>query len=263
MLPFSSMSKDLPVEKGQPPKGKMIANRFLCWLYELYTGRHGFTNGYVPEYKVTSALAGKSLQHKEHEDWDAPLWGTRYIIFDTETTGFYPFHGDEIINIGAVVVEDGKVHEDLIFDELVNPYRAIPAAIQKLTGITDEMVADRRGICDVLSDFLGFIDDSVLVAHNAAFDLAFINIKLNSKSTELHNPVIDTHKLSIALCPEFISHDLDTLIRNLRIPMRSRHTARGDSLMTAEIFLEFLDRLHEKDINTLKQLYSYLHQIKK
>lgn len=158
------------------------------------------------------------------------------------------------------MVEDGKIKEDQIFDELVNPYRTIPAAVQELTGITNEMVADKRGVCGVLNDFLDFIGDSVLVAHNAEFDLAFLNIKLNwYTQTEIYNPVIDTYKLSRALCPEFFSHDLDTLIKNHRIPLRPRHTAIGDSLMTAEIFLEYVNRLQERDITTLKQLYYFLH----
>lgn len=136
------------------------------------------------------------------------------LVVLTETTGFYPYQGDEIISIAAVVVENGQIREDLIFNELVNPYRLIPPAIEELTGITAEMVADKRHICHVLNDFLDFIGDSVLVAHNAKFDLAFINIKLNwYTQTEIYNQVIDTYKLSRALSPELASHDLDTLLK--------------------------------------------------
>jgi DNA polymerase-3 subunit epsilon len=222
--------------------------------------RGGFQNGYEPEPTVTSAIAEKSLQLKERVDWNVPLSTGRYIVFDTETTGFYPYQGDEIINIAAVVVEDGKIREDLIFDQLVNPYRPIPPAVIELTGINDEMVADKPGVCAVLNDFLDFIGDSVLVAHNAEFDLAFINIKLNwYTQTEVYNPVVDTFKLARALCPELMSHDLDTLIRFHKVKEHPRHTALGDSLMTAEVFLDHLSRLEEKDIDTLKQLYYYLH----
>jgi DNA polymerase III subunit epsilon len=260
LQPTAGLTKELSVVEVRPSRAQMIANRMLNWLYKLRAERRGFKNGYEPETTVTSAIVEKSQQLKDRKDWDVPLQGSRYILFDTETTGFYPYQGDEIINIGAVVVENGKIQEDQIFDELVNPYRSIPPAVQKLTGITDEMVADKRDVCSVLNDFLDFIGDSVLVAHNAEFDLAFLNIKLNwYTQTEIYNPVVDTYKLSRALSPEFFSHDLDTLIKNHRIPLRPRHTALGDSLMTAEVFLEYLNRLKERDIHTLKQLYYYLH----
>jgi DNA polymerase III subunit epsilon len=260
MQPLNGLPKELSVMEARPSRAQMIANRFFYWFYKLRAERRGFQNGYEPETTVTTAIVEKSQQLKERKDWDVPLQEGRYILFDTETTGFYPYQGDEIINIGAVVVEDGQIREDLVFDELVNPYRNIPDAVQKLTGITDEMVADKRGICSVLNDFLDFIGDSVLVAHNAEFDLAFLNIKLNwYTQTEIYNPVVDTYKLARALSPEFLSHDLDTLIKQYRIPLRPRHTALGDSLMTAEVFLNYLSVLKERDIQTLKQLYYYLH----
>lgn len=260
MLPFTSMNRDVTVMDSRPSRLQMIANRLFYRFYKMRAVKRGFANGYAPEPTVTSAIAEKAQQLKDRIDWEKPLNCSRYIVFDTETTGFYPYQGDEIINIAAVVVEDGKVREDLIFDELVNPYRSIPPAVVKLTGITDEMVADKRGVCCVLNDFLDFIGDSVLVAHNAEFDLAFINIKLNwYTQTEVYNPVIDTFKLSRALCPELMSHDLDTLLRYHRVTQRPRHTALGDSQMTADIFLQFLTQLDEKEVATLKQLLYFLH----
>ncbi|MDW7649877.1 MAG: exonuclease domain-containing protein [Bacillota bacterium] len=260
MLPFTNLNREMPFMESRPSTMQMLANRLFNWYYKMRAERRGFHNGYEPEPTETSALAEKSLQLKERIDWNVPLQTGRYILFDTETTGFYPYQGDEIINIAAVVVENGEIKTEQVFDELVNPYRSIPPAVVKLTGISDDMVADKRGICAVLHDFLDFIGDSVLVAHNAEFDLAFINIKLNwYTQTEVYNPVIDTYKLARALCPDLMSHDLDTLIRYHRVSEHPRHTALGDSLMTAEVFLEYLNRLEEKEIETLKQLYYYLH----
>lgn len=260
MLPFVNLFRGDAYVEARPSRIQMLTNRIFYWYYRVRAERRGFQNGYEPEPTLTSAIAEKSLQLKERVDWNVPLNTGRYIVFDTETTGFYPYQGDEIINIAAVVVEDGKIREDLTFDQLVNPYRSIPPAVIELTGINDEMVADKPGICCVLNDFLDFIGDSVLVAHNAEFDLAFINIKLNwYTQTEVYNPVIDTFKLARALCPELMSHDLDTLIRFHKVKEHPRHTALGDSLMTAEVFLDHLSRLEEKDIDTLKQLYYYLH----
>lgn len=259
MLPFKNPDKDLQRIKSGPSFVQLFANWVLNWFYKLRIRRRGFHNNYEPEATITSAITEKSLGLKTRKNWDAPLQSSRFILFDTETTGFYPYQGDEIINIAAVVVENGLIRKDLVFDELVNPYRLIPTEIQELTGITPEMVADKRHVCSVLNDFLDFIGDSVLVAHHAEFDLAFINIKLNwYTQTEIYNPVIDTYKLSRALSPAFATHDLDTLIKNHAIPIQARHTALGDSLMTAEIFLNYLDTLQKLNITTLKQLSNYL-----
>ena len=126
MLPFTSMNRDVTVMDSRPSRLQMIAHRLFFRFYKMRAEKRGFFNGYAPEPTVTSAIAEKSQLLKDRVDWNIPLNTSRYIIFDTETTGFYPYQGDEIINIAAVVVEDGKIREDLIFDELVNPYRSIP-----------------------------------------------------------------------------------------------------------------------------------------
>lgn len=260
MLPFRNLSRNTQMIKSRLFREQLLANRFFNWLYKLRSGASGNKHEFEPEHKINSPVTEKSLQLKIKKDWDVPLGSSRYILFDTETTGFYPYQGDEIISIAAVVVEDGQIRKDLIFNELVNPNRSIPPAIQELTGITAEMVSEKRNISAVLNDFLDFIGDSVLVAHNAEFDLAFINLKLNwHTQTEISNQVIDTYKLSRALSPEFAAHDLDTLLKNHHVQIEARHTALGDSLMTAEIFLKYLASLREQNILTLKQLYYYLH----
>ncbi|MGB8954614.1 MAG: exonuclease domain-containing protein, partial [Tumebacillaceae bacterium] len=95
-----------------------------------------------------------------------------YVIFDLETTGFNA-SSDKIIDIGAVKVVDGQITET--FQRLVNPGTKIPAFIQELTGITNEDVKDAPSIEDVMPEFLPFIGDAILVAHNADFDMRFIN----------------------------------------------------------------------------------------
>jgi DNA polymerase-3 subunit epsilon len=254
------MNKNNVPARRRSPLWQIFVYRLLYKFYKVRAEKRGSQNGYEPEPAITSALAEKSLQLQKQADWNRPLKGSRYIIFDTETTGFYPYHGDEIISIGGVVVEDGVIREDQVFHELVNPYRTIPPAVTQITGISDSMVADKRGVCSVINDFLDFIGDGILVAHNADFDMAFLNIKLNWYTrTEIYNPVIDTLKLSRALTPELHSHDLDSLLRVHKVTPNGRHTALGDSLMTAEIFLNYLNKLNEKEIETLKQLYYYLH----
>jgi len=259
VLSFRNLNREPQKMKFCISTARLIANRLFYWLCKLRIKRHESQINFEPEKNITLAITSKSLQLKTKKDWDVPLENSRYILFDTETTGFYPYLGDEIISIAAVVVENGEIRKDLVFNELVNPYRSIPTTIQELTGITTEMVNNKRHICAVLNDFLDFIGDSVLVAHNAEFDLAFINIKLNwYAQTEIYNRVIDTFVLSKALNPELVAHDLDTLLKNHHVPIQARHTALGDSLMTAEIFLRHLACLREQNILTLKQLYYYL-----
>lgn len=261
MLPFLMINRDsTPFVESRPSRWQVFFNRMLYRLYKSRAKKNGPQNGYSPEPTVTSEIVEKTQHLKDRKDWNLPLKTCRYILFDTETTGFYPYQGDEIISIGAVVVENGEVCKEQYFHQLVNPYRSIPPAVVELTGISDEMVADKPGICSVLNEFMDFIEDSVLVAHNADFDLAFLNIKLNwYTQTEIYNPVLDTLKLSRALCPELLSHDLDTLLKYHNVPCVDRHTALGDSLMTAEVFLDHLNKLEEKQIDTLKQVYYYLH----
>ncbi len=246
--------------ESRPSRWQMIANRLLYRYYKARAEKNGFKNGYRPEPGETSALAEKSLLLKNRFNWEQPLRSSRYVIFDTETTGFYPYQGDEIIAIGGVVVENGVIRNDQVFHELVNPYRSIPPSVTAITGITDEMVDGRQGVCSVIGNFLDFIGDATLVAHNAEFDLAFMNIKLKwYTQTEIYNPVIDTYKLARAFYPELGCHDLDSLLKHHRVEVQDRHTALGDSLMTAQIFLHYLQALEEKNIETLKQLYYFIH----
>lgn len=246
--------------EARPSRWQMITNRLFYSYYKARAEKNGFKNGYRPEPGEASALAEKSLLLKNRVNWEQPLRSCRYVIFDTETTGFYPYQGDEIIAIGGVVVDNGMIREDQAFHQLVNPYRPIPPSVTAITGITDEMVADKPGVCNVISDFLDFAGDATLVAHNAEFDLAFMNIKLKwYTKTAIYNPVIDTYKLARAFYPELGTHDLDTLLKHHRVEVQGRHTALGDSLMTAQMFLHYLQVLEAKNIETLKQLHYFIH----
>jgi DNA polymerase-3 subunit epsilon len=260
LLPFFAPNREKEPENNNGFRLQMITYRILHRIYKFRAERRGVQNGYYPEPALASALSEKQQLSKRSTDWNRPLQTSRYVVFDTETTGFFPYNGDEIIAVGGVVIENGRICEEQTFHELVNPFRSIPPAVTDITGINGRMVADKPGICAVINSFLDFIGDGILVAHNADFDMAFLNIKLNwYTQKEICNPVIDTYKLSRALLPELPSHDLDSLLRANQIPSQGRHTALGDSLMTARLFKNFLDELAERRIETLKQLYYYLH----
>ena len=188
------------------------------------------------------------------------LNSSRFVVFDTETTGFCYNKGDEIISVGAVAIENGLVTNSC-FSQFVNPNRLIPAIATEITGITNEMVANCPDVLTVLDQFLEFKGLSPLIAHTASFDLNFVNIKLRKYcGHRLNTSIIDTFLLAQLLFPkEENLRSLDSLALHYDIEPIGRHTALGDALITAQIFTNMLDGLFDLGIKTTYQLANYLH----
>jgi DNA polymerase III subunit epsilon len=184
---------------------------------------------------------------------DQRLADLAYTVFDTETTGLQPSAGDEILQIGATRIVAGKLRREDCFEQLVNPQRDIPAAGIPIHGIEPEMVADAPTIAAVLPAFHAFAHDTVLVAHNAAFDMRFLQLKEASAGVVFDQPVLDTLLLSAVIHPQQDSHGLEAIAERLGVTVLGRHTALGDAMVTAEIFLKLVPLLAERGIHTLGQ----------
>lgn len=181
-----------------------------------------------------------------------------YVIFDLETTGLYPNSGDSIIEIGAVKISDGKIIDR--FDELINPGKDLNQEIINITGINNEMLKGKRNEESVLKDFISWIGNLPIVAHNAKFDISFIENACDKyKLAKLHNVVIDTLGISRYLESKERYHNLSTLVKRYNIPWdeNKHHRADYDSEGTALIFLKMLEKLELNNFKKIKDLYKY------
>ncbi|MEG2822172.1 MAG: PolC-type DNA polymerase III [Lachnospiraceae bacterium] len=172
-----------------------------------------------------------------------------YVVFDLETTGFSAIQ-DKIIEVGAVKVHNGEIIDR--FSTFVNPGMPIPFRITQLTGISDDMVMDAPGIAVVLPQFLEFSEGSVLVAHNAGFDVGFVEQNCRYQEIEAKFVSVDTVALARVLLPTLSKYKLNVVAKALNVSLENHHRAVDDAMATAEIFLKFVQMLKEQEITTLK-----------
>lgn len=184
---------------------------------------------------------------------DRMLTDLTYTVFDTETTGLEPSAGDEIIQIGATRIVNGRLLRSESIDQLVDPRRPLRPEGIPIHGITEEMLVGQPTIDQVLPSFFAFCDDTVLVAHNAAFDMRFLQLKEDLTGIRFRKPVLDTLLLSAVIHPNQESHKLEAICERLGISVIGRHTALGDAIVTGEVFLKMIPLLAEMGIRTLRE----------
>ena len=203
-----------------------------------------------PEYYDFDLFA---WSEKSHGLEDRLLSELTFTVFDTETTGLNPSQGDEIIQIGATRIVNGKLLRSESFEQLVDPQRPLAPESAKIHGITSEMLRGQPTIDKVLPAFHVFAADTVLIAHNAAFDMRFLQLKEEETGLRFDHPVLDTLLLSAVIHPNQESHRLEAIAERLGLTIVGRHTALGDAIVTAEVFLKLVPLLADKGIRTLRE----------
>jgi len=191
----------------------------------------------------TLELVPKKFENRKLDETD-------YVVFDLETTGAKT-PPCRVTEIGAYRVSGGKITGE--FHTLVNPESAIPFFITQLTGISDRMVRNEPKFREIANDFLDFIGDSVLVAHNANFDIRFLNHEIGMIHGEYRvaNPHLCTVQLSRKLLPHIENHRLNTVAGYFGVPLINHHRASEDARATAHIFINLLEDLQMRGISDL------------
>ena len=178
-----------------------------------------------------------------------------FAVLDTETTGLNVNEGHRIISIAATKIKNLKITNEIL-DELVNPERQISEPSIKIHNITQEQVQNKPVLKELDEKIYNFLENTVLVGHNLNFDIKFI-VSSGPYTTIAHRVknivTIDTIYLSAGIYPHFNSYELSFLCKTLKIQTedQTRHSALGDSIITARLFLHLLEEARKKNINTI------------
>jgi DNA polymerase-3 subunit epsilon len=184
---------------------------------------------------------------------DRLLTQLTFTVFDTETTGLQPSDGDEIIQIGATRIVNGRLLRNETFEQLVDPRRPLVRESIHIHGITEDLLRGQPTIDKVLPVFHRFCEETVLVGHNVAFDMRFLQMKEEATGVQFLQPVLDTLLISAVIHPNQESHQLEAIAARLGVNVIGRHTALGDAIVTGEVFLKMIPLLAAQGIHTLRE----------
>ncbi|NLA32357.1 MAG: PolC-type DNA polymerase III [Mollicutes bacterium] len=190
---------------------------------------------------------------------DYNLMNDTFVVFDTETTGFNAGGEDQIIEIGAVKIQNGEILE--AFNELIDPKRKLPEKITEITGITDAMLKGKRSEQEVVLDFINWYGDLPLIAHNALFDLSFLESAIKKYSLKpFTNTLLDTMEMSRLISPNEARHNLSALVKRYEIDFDedSHHRADYDATGTAKVYFKMAKIFANQQVKTITDLLNNL-----
>lgn len=227
-------------------------------FYDFMRGIQGKVFGGAQGQNAQQLAYIRQLQRdiNSEETLKIPLKELNVVIFDIETTGFFPVQGDEIISIGAIKVCGSTIQEEEIFYSLVRYEKTLTEKIAELTGLSNQQLKDAPPLSDVLVQFLKFVKDDVLVAHHAQHEKVFIqNAFWKLYRTDFSRRIVDTSFLFRVAEPEGKLTRLEDFCDLNGIPVEDRHHALGDAKLTAKLWCIYINKLQEAGFRTLKDVY--------
>ena len=189
------------------------------------------------------------------------MYPFKLVVVDLETTGNSPKKGEKIIQLSAVIIEGGEIIDQ--FTSFVSPGKPIPAFIEELTGINDEMVKDAPSFHEIAPKILELLDHGIFVAHNVQFDLSFLQAELEEAGyNPFTGPAFDTVELAKVVLPSADSFKLTELSNSLNLSHVRPHQADSDAYVTAEILLYFIEEISKLPLVTLEKLQKLSNHLK-
>lgn len=223
----------------------------------IYAGLQGPT---TPQHMAF--VRGLHKELKQKNSLETPLNELKIVVFDIETTGFFPERGDEIISLGAIKMTGQQIEEKETFYTLVKSSAPLSDEISTLTKIKDEELQAAPAAMEALMQFFKFINSDVLVAHHAKHEQAFMQkFTLDLFKTRFEHRIIDTSFLIRLTNPTPKSTSLEDVCNECGITIKDRHHALGDARMTAEVWRYYLKLAEKNGFTTLREVYEYLNKI--
>jgi DNA polymerase III subunit epsilon len=188
-----------------------------------------------------------------------PLSKLRVVVFDLETTGFYPQKGDRILSIGAVKVIGDQLEVEDTFYSLINSVEPLTEEVKELTGIRETEIANAPSLESVLGEFYQFAQSQPLIAHHASHEKSFMQYaNWSTLKMNFQHRVIDTSFLTNIVEPQKRLVSLDDCCSHFGIPIEKRHHALYDAIATARLWAETIRRAQNQGYSNLSEIYNYL-----
>ncbi|MDQ0200533.1 exonuclease domain-containing protein [Neobacillus ginsengisoli] len=237
--------------------------QFLRQMYgkigsNIYAGVGGQSN-----LQQISFMRQLQKEMKEKDVLDSPLNELRVVVFDIETTGFYPEKGDQVLSIGAIKMTGHQVHIDDTFYSLIHSELPLSDAISSLTNIQEEQLRTAPEAKEVLIQFFKYVHSDILVAHHAKHEQSFMQrMTWDIMRTRFEHRIIDTSFLIRLSNPTKRSLPLEEICEECGIEIKDRHHALGDAVMTASIWSCYLQKALTMGFKNLREVYEYLAHLK-